>query len=283
MAKLRINGDSSGYVDLEAPNAASSSTLDLDQVPQKNATTTGFTGNMGVGISTPSTTASGYDGGNLHVHNSGTGSSLRLTNSTTGTGTSSGMLISKWSDSNTYLTNFDDGASTIFTQSTSGGTLQTAMKLHGDGYVTKPQQPVFMARKSSTQSIVNSDKITFENAITNAGTHYNTTNSRFTAPVAGNYSFSINLRCGIESGARVLTIAIHKNGSVLYARFAGTGGVNDDGSGSYDHPYISGTIILPLNANDYIEMYFGTENSFSGNGLIQSSDNSSYFMGHLIG
>ena len=83
MAKLRINGDSSGYVDLEAPNAASSSTLDLDQVPQKNATTTGFTGNMGVGISTPSTTHSGYDGGNLHVHNSGTGSSLRLTNSTT--------------------------------------------------------------------------------------------------------------------------------------------------------------------------------------------------------
>ena len=40
MAKLRINGDSSGYVDLEAPNAASSSTLDLDQIPQKNATNT---------------------------------------------------------------------------------------------------------------------------------------------------------------------------------------------------------------------------------------------------
>ena len=40
MAKLRINGDSSGYVDLEAPNAASSSTLDLDQVPQKNVANT---------------------------------------------------------------------------------------------------------------------------------------------------------------------------------------------------------------------------------------------------
>ena len=44
MAKLRINGDSSGYVDLEAPNAASSSTLDLDQVPQKNAANTFTTG-----------------------------------------------------------------------------------------------------------------------------------------------------------------------------------------------------------------------------------------------
>ena len=40
MAKLRINGDSSGYVDLEAPNAASSSTIDLDQVPQKNVANT---------------------------------------------------------------------------------------------------------------------------------------------------------------------------------------------------------------------------------------------------
>ena len=129
MAKLRISGDSSGYVDLEAPNAASSSTLDLDQVPQKNAATTGFTGNVGVGISTPSTTAGGYDGGNLHVHNSGTGSSIRLTNNTTGTGTSSGMLISKWSDSNTYFTNFDNGANTIFTQSNSSGTLQTTIKL----------------------------------------------------------------------------------------------------------------------------------------------------------
>lgn len=90
---------------------------------------------LGIGTKTPSTTASGYEGGTLHVHNPGTGSSIRLTNSTTGTGTSAGMLISKWSDSKTYFTNFDNGAQTVFTQSNSGGTLVTALTLDGDGNV----------------------------------------------------------------------------------------------------------------------------------------------------
>jgi len=92
-------------------------------------------GNVGIGTSSPSTTSSGYDGGSLHVHNAGTGSSIRLTNSTTGTSTSAGQLISKWNDSNTYFTNFDDGADTIFTQSNSSGTLVTTLVLDGDGKV----------------------------------------------------------------------------------------------------------------------------------------------------
>jgi hypothetical protein len=280
MAKLRINGDSSGYVDLEAPNAASSSTLDLDQVPQKNATTK-FDTVLQVGSSSTITNAYGAASGYVFdiKANSGTQSymSIGMPSDTLG---STGLVMGV-DTSAVRITSRDDKRQIFSTNNIERMAIHSTTS--GDGAVTMPHQPVFMARKSSTQNIVNSDKITFENAIANAGTHYNTTNSRFTAPVAGNYSFSINLRCGIESGARVLTIAIHKNGSVLYGRFAGTGGVNDDGSGSYDHPYISGTIILPLNANDYIEMYFGTENSFSGNGFIQNSDNSSYFMGHLIG
>jgi len=90
---------------------------------------------VGIGTDSPSTTASGYNGGTLHVHNTGTGSSIRLTNNTTGTSTTSGMLISKWSDSKTYFTNFDDGADTIFTQSNSSGSLVTTLTLDGDGNV----------------------------------------------------------------------------------------------------------------------------------------------------
>ena len=90
---------------------------------------------VGIGTDSPSTTASGYNGGTLHVHNTGTGSSIRLTNNTTGTSTTSGMLISKWSDSKTYFTNFDDGADTIFTQSNSSGGLVTTLALDGDGNV----------------------------------------------------------------------------------------------------------------------------------------------------
>ena len=222
MAKLRISGDSSGYVDLEAPNAASSSTLDLDQVPQKNAATTGFTGNVGVGISTPSTTSGGYDGGNLHVHNSGTGSSIRLTNNTTGTGTSSGMLISKWSDSNTYFTNFDNGANTIFTQSNSSGTLQTTIKLDGDGYVTTPNQPTFsyLGTKShdieTTVTTVMSSANVWSASVNHAlnkGSHFNASTGRFTAPVAGTYHFQF--QCTYSTfGSGYLWFYMNINGTV---------------------------------------------------------------------
>jgi hypothetical protein len=253
MAKLRINGDSSGYVDLEAPNAASSSTLDLDQVPQKNATTTGFTGNMGVGISTPSTTDGGYDGGNLHVHNSGTGSSLRLTNSTTGTGTSSGMLISKWSDSNTYLTNFDNGANTIFTQSNSSGTLQTTMKLHSDGYVTKPQQPAFGIESSygysataTGEQVFNSSTVYYNqtNIRANIGSHWSSSTGRFTAPVAGNYSFTFNVDIKSHNSGYLL-IRIRKNGSQMV-------GIYPDQTSSKERVTLN--TVLTLATGDYIDV-----------------------------
>ena len=114
-------------------------TLVLEHLQHANSVspdlTVSPTGNIGIGTANPSTTSSGYDGGSLHIHNDGTGSSIRLTNSTTGTGTSEGMLISKWNDSKTYFTNFDNGANTVFTQSNSSGTLITTLVMDGDGKV----------------------------------------------------------------------------------------------------------------------------------------------------
>ena len=92
---------------------------------------------VGIGTESPSTTDSGYNKGALHVHNAtGSGAQIRWTNSTTGTGTSDGFMISKWSDKNTYITNFDDGAKTIFTQSDSSGNLvSNTLVIDGDGYI----------------------------------------------------------------------------------------------------------------------------------------------------
>lgn len=298
MAKLRINGDSSGYVDLEAPNAASSSTLDLDQVPQKNVTNTFSTINKFAdsvaigGTHSPSNNLDVRSTGQVIVRVDGSGlyyNGIKIRNnyssvqSDWNVGAAGGT--SGWGSANgTFIIRDDTTNSTGLEIEQGAGSNTAALLIKSSGAVTTPNQPVFMARKSADQSIVNNDKITFESAIVNKGSHYNATNNRFTAPVDGTYSFSINLRCGIENNARVLTTAIYKNGSSLYGRFAGAGGIaNFSDGGSYDHPYISGTIILPLNANDYIEIYFGAENSYSGNGMIQSSANSSYFMGHLIG
>ena len=164
-----------------------------------------------------------------------------------------------------------------------GGTER--MKIDASGRVTMPYQPAFMAKKTSSQeqSATTNTKITFGDTDVNVGSHYNNTNHRFTAPVAGTYLFAINLRIGAESNLRVLTIALRKNGSELYGRIFGQGAGNDYGSGSYDHPYVSGSTIISLNANDYVEMWTGAEITYSGNLVIQQGNGTSQFMGYLIG
>ena len=231
MSKVRIYGDTSGYVDIAVPAVAGTTTLNLDKIPQadingniamdtdtlyvdaannrvgigtaspgadlhinlgtdKNIQYSGNIGEIGsvpgfqstndassglrslgmrgtslrfatgsaerlritdevvgIGTDSPSTTDSGYNYGSLHLHNqSGSGSQLRWTNSTTGTGTSAGFMISKWSDSKTYLTNFDDGTDTVFTQSNSSGALVTTMTLDGDGDIGIGTTPYANAR-----------------------------------------------------------------------------------------------------------------------------------------
>ena len=69
MAKLRINGDSSGYVDLEVGSTGSNLT--------STATTNTFNGNVGIGTSSPSQV--------LHVKDSSTNAYARIT-ATTNTG-----------------------------------------------------------------------------------------------------------------------------------------------------------------------------------------------------
>jgi len=130
-------------------------------------------GNVGIGTTTPSTTASGYDGGTLHVHNTGTGSSIRLTNSTTGTSGEVGMLISKWSDSKTYFTNFDHGADTVFTPTDSGGNLvANTFVIKGDGKIgfgtSGPTAKVDVIQTSAT-STTDVSSITGGSINTNGG------------------------------------------------------------------------------------------------------------------
>ena len=76
-------------------------------------------GNCGIGTTNPSTSASAYNGGALHIHqNGGGGSQLRLTNSTIGTAESDGAFISMWSDSDLYITNQESSGEMKFS---SGG------------------------------------------------------------------------------------------------------------------------------------------------------------------
>ena len=68
----------------------------------------------------------------------------------------------------------------------------TGLEITNSGYVTLPNQPSFVAHKTENQSPSSDTKLTYETATINRGNHYNTSNSRFTAPITGVYAFGWN-------------------------------------------------------------------------------------------
>ena len=257
MAKLRINGDSSGYVDLEAPNAASSSTLDLDQVPQKNVTNT-FTETQ-------------------QITNTTNGAYYKINAPTSGD-ISSGYLVYQGSTvRGGFYTNPTHGMTHISDNyHTFRNNNANRMTIDSNGYVTTPYQPAFIAYNVSTSTLANGSTPIFNSTIINRGNIYNTTNGRFTAPIAGLYSISGHIRVHTTTNS----IAYHRltfkknNSYVNYSRG------RLEGRTSGDYSYIENYVIVELAANDYITIEIETG---AGTTLQLSAVEESAFYGYLIG
>jgi hypothetical protein len=146
-----------------------------------------------------------------------------------------------------------------------------------NGNVFKPLQTSFFAYKSGanqTVSTTSATKITYESTSWNLGNGYNTSTSRFTAPVSGIYFFVVNYNpYQIDSGFNRLSI--QKNGTQFLI-----GAMNyPDNSG--DHTY-SVSFFQNLSTNDYIEIYTQT-NSDSSYGLSGGTEVWNNFAGYLLG
>ncbi len=87
--------------------------------------------------------------------------------------------------------------STINASTIASSTGTTAFTIDSGGRVVSPNRPSFLAYNvTNNQSVANAAVIAMTGTYDNTGNHYNTTNSRFIAPVAGEYFFWASLLMG---------------------------------------------------------------------------------------
>jgi len=151
------------------------------------------------------------------------------------------------------------------------------------GEVRKPSQPSFDARYSVSSITwnVSSDgwtKIPFDQEQWDVGSNFDTTNSRFTAPVAGKYLFGceLQLESPSYSGNPWMYISFLVNGSTSnYAQ----GGARTDASFIDFYNSYTAVHLIDLAAGDYVEMWrTGNMTSINFKGAGESS-----FWGYLVG
>ena len=152
---------------------------------------------------------------------------------------------------------------------TGGGTNTPGerMKIDAYGRVTTPNQPSFAAVCTSNGYSLNGQVFPLNDTTHNVGSHYNTSNYRFTAPVAGRYLFTFYSILN-SSGQGRYEILINGAADQKGTRVHMTPTTTD-----WDH--VSTSWILNLAANDYIQMYSHSNTGWHGNHWQR-------FCGHLL-
>ena len=103
-----------------------------------------------------------------------------------------------------YHIGLDDSADTLVIGKGSALGTTTAMSFDANGIITKPLQPAFLAQPSSIQSNIvtgQSVTLTFATERFDQNSDYNTSNSNFTAPVAGKYHLETCIRTQVVDTA----------------------------------------------------------------------------------
>ena len=197
------------------------------------------TGNVGIGTSSPTRL--------LQLNSSTTEVAMKLTNSTSGSGSSDGTDI-KYEGLNLSINNREAGSIIFETNNISRATIDSA------GRVTMPYQPVVSATRNSdfgsngaAQSIIN-----FEGVQVNVGNHYNNATGIFTCPVNGTYRITAYgmVRSSTSNGVFVYNAATARhNGSQI-------GGAAYNYGDGYVH--ISGNWMINASAGDALSVYMSS-------------------------
>ena len=161
-----------------------------------------------------------------------------------------------------------DQAKAIFGLRNSANSDSDVMIFEQGGRVTIPGQPSFAAYKA-TNSYTQSGIIVFDATRHNIGSHYNTSNGRFTAPVAGRYQFTFySIIKGNYSNAYYSIQINGVAGNGMYVHVSENIGNLWEGECT--------TWILSLSAGDYVDINSNSSINWHGN-------NWQLFSGHLLG
>tara|TARA_R100001591_G_C4239589_1_gene154190 strand:+ start:13 stop:552 length:540 start_codon:yes stop_codon:yes gene_type:complete len=154
----------------------------------------------------------------------------------------------------------------------SGGT--SGLTIDSSGRILFPNKPAFSASRDAGHVTVG-NFIVFDDVRVNIGSHYNASDGKFTAPVAGNYAFFFYAMSNHSLNNVNIAIEFWKNGSYL-----GDASPLGRQSSDYSHGQISGHIILTLAASDYIQVKNagGTDST-----LYMTGNAHNEFSGFLIG
>jgi hypothetical protein len=171
---------------------------------------------------------------------------------------------------NNYQTDYQSSAFT------SAG--NTIMYMTPAGQVTTPNQPFFYADTVANVSAAGGVVVRYTNVRQNRGTYgYNTSNGRFTAPIAGVYHFDwVYLYRDATTGFSI-DDGYNLNGTFIYGgnRFKYENYTFGDG-----YVAVQGHATVYLNANDYFEVK--TSNN-SGSPSFYSQSSWGYLQGYLVG
>lgn len=159
-----------------------------------------------------------------------------------------------------------------FTLPTSAG---NAVVADSSGRVTKPYQPAFRATgDNNSQSLTSSTAtvVIFDATETNIGNNYNTSNGRFTAPIAGFYHFSASILVTKGSSTRIDCSFIKNGGNWLAAECQGLTTTNTNST-------VTNSVDGYLNAGDYIQV----ETRINDTGSVYAEAKFWNFSGFLVG
>ena len=200
----------------------------------------------------------------------GGGIAFRAKRNSSGTQTVFGAIdVGKESAANDSYT----GSLRFYTNNNSTGIPTKHMNIDALGRVTMPNQPRFRAHKTVSTELTTETTIVYNAVTRNEGSHYNTSNGQFTAPVAGLYRFQAFHYHHSTTGGEI-RLHLYKNGSlqqnVRHSRSAARS--------FYDRLVLIEEVELA--ANDYV---YVTGQGSSG-GQLHTSAGLGYadFYGHLI-